>query len=151
MYVNAAAISTQTFLTKIIIDLSLAVEPYTPMWGMRNCQWSHMGCPNQVDRTWPFLCCPTCLTPPPRARRPERRLPGPATQGPPTPRRIIPWIPGPPPTRACDSSEEQAPSAAASSGDNIVIARRQQTVASNRVTAPWMTWPPVWDVNEFEI
>ena len=150
MYVNAAAISTQTFLTKIIIDLSLAVEPYTLMWGMRNCQWSHMGCPSQVDRTWPFLCCPACLTPPPRARRPERRLPGPPTQGPPNPRRIGPGIPGPPPTtRACDSG--QAPSAAASSGDDIAIARRQQTVASNMATAPWMTWPPVWDVNEFEI
>ena len=75
-----------------------------------------------------------CLTPPPRARR------------------IGPGIPGPPPTtRACDSGEAKAPSAAASSGDNIAIARRQQTVASNMATAPWMTWPPVWDVNEFEI
>ena len=88
MYVNATTISTQTFLTKIIIDLSLAVKPYKPMWGMQNCQWSHMGCPSQVDRTWPFLCCPVCLTPPPRARR------------------IGPGIPGPPPTtRACDSGE----------------------------------------------
>ena len=119
---------------------------------LRNCIWSHLGCPNRVDKTWPFLSCRVCLTPPPAARRLEQRLPEPPPEAPPTPRRIGPTIPGPPPTtKAYNSAVTRAPSAATSSGRHFVVKGTQMRDAAYSTTVPWLRWPPTLNINEFEL
>ena len=145
---------------------------------LRNCIWSHLGCPNRVDKTWPFLSCRVCLTPPPAARRLEQRLPEP----PPPPPPPAPPIPGPPPTtKAYNSAVTRAPwrrhelrtpqmrdgappipgppptTKAYNSAVTRAPCRRhefqtpQMRDAAYSTTVPWLRWPPTLNINEFEL